>query len=457
MTGKKTCASVAPIIRLTRRLVLMALVSVQASVSFGSGHADLAVVSFAETNNDSGEFESVLNLNYRIEKNLRNKSWSFALEGDVFAATYPDFAFAVPEAKLVYKTRDTEASIGRKKVEHLNFLDEDWYLGVQTSFFRMDPFRPVQQGLTGLNYQIKTEQVFIELFGSPFFVPDQNPSLDVRTDGSVVSDNPWVILPPETLELSTGGVLDIDYALVEDSLPELLSQHQFGGRFGIQLKDLSILGMYYNRPSRQLNFDVSAKVESGEEAGFVNVQAKPLFSREHFYGLQAESRWLEKLKIKNGFYGIIQENDSSEPSRFQTTKYDYFFISTGLEYDFSRFRLTLKHLLTNKKQIEEDGVTYFENARFLFENSVALELSHLNWRTVNFEFGSIYSYKEEVAQFYLRAQKKMTSALSVYTHLNLINGFSDETTGSENTDLTTLGMQRYAALDNVRIGVSYVF
>ena|GEM_PF-2063640 len=441
---------------LTATAVLVFCLSPSA-FALSSGQFDLSTVTFAETNNDSGDFEAVLNFNYRIEKELKNRRWRFAAETDVFAATYPDFAFAIPEAKFVYSTRDTEASIGRKKVERISFLDEDWYLGAQTAFFRMDPFRPAEQGLVGLNYQIKTKEVFIEFFGSPFFVPDQNPGVKVREDGSVVSGNPWVILPPERLELSTGGMLEIDYALVEDSVPELLSQAQFGGRFGIELKDLSILGMYYNRPSKQLNFDVSAKVESGEQAGFVNVQAKPLFSREHFYGLQAESVWMNKLKIKNGFYGIIQQNDEAQTAKFQTTKYDYFFIANSVEYDFSKFKLSLRHLLTNKKQVEEIGVTYFETSRFLFENAVAAEISNLNWKTLTFKFGSVYSYKEEVAQFYIRTQKNLNSKLAVYAFANIINDFSDAQVSSDSTELTPLGMKRYAALDNVRIGLSYVF
>jgi hypothetical protein len=445
---------------ITIAILIKIVFTAEAAFAGHSGALDLAAVSFANQNNGSGDLEAVLNLNYRYETIQKNNSsrWKLAVEGDAFAATYPDFAFAVPEARLFYATKETEASVGRKKIENINFLDEDWYLGVQTAFFRMDPFNPKEQGLTGINYQIKTEEVFLEFFGSPIFVPDQNPGLNVRNDGSVFSDNPWVILPPERLELSTGGVLEIDYSLVEDSVPELLSQYQLGGRFGINLKDLSILGMYYNRPSRQLDFAVTAKVESGEDSGFINVQAKPLFSREHFYGLQVESIWMNKLKVKNGFYGIIQQNNSSaDDAKFETSRYDYFFISTGLEYDFSKFKLTLKHLLTNKKQIKEDGIVYFETSRFLFENAVAAELSHLRWKTVYFKIGTVYSYNEKTAQFYLRAEKGFGSGFGVYSSLNLINDFNREDLSSDSTALTPLGMQRYAALDNIRLGVSYVF
>jgi len=457
MNWNTSIAPRATLLKITALLTLVILSSKPAS-ALHSGRVDLATVSFANENNQSGDAEAVLNLNYKFETSLKNKGWNFELESDIFAASYPDFAFSVPEARLFYATKETEASIGRKKIDNINFLDEDWNLGVQTAFFRMDPFRPVEQGLTGLNYQIKTEQVFLEFFASPIFVPDQSPNLNVKGDGGISSNNPWVILPPERLELTTGGVLEIDYNLVEDSLPELLGQYQLGGRFGINLRDLSILGMYYNRPSRQLDFAVTAKVESGEDEGFINVQARPLFSREHFYGVQVKSTWMNKLTVKNGFYGIIQQSNSeAEEARFQTSKYDYFFISTGVEYEFSNAKLSLKHLLTNKKQVKDDDKFYFETSRFLFENAVAAEISDLRWRTFYFKSGAVYSYKEKTAQLYLRAEKMMRSGFSVYGYFNLINDFNRENLSSDNPELTPLGMQRYAALDNVRVGVSYVF
>jgi len=425
--------------------------------SLGQTQLDLAGVSFAEPANQSGEFEAVLGLNHRFEKSFVNLKWKFEFEGDLFAATYPDFAFAVPQFRLKYSTKETEASFGRKKIKQINFLDEDWYLGVQTAFFRMDPFRPKEQGLLGFNYQINTDQVFVDFFVSPVFVPDQNPRVEVLDNGRVAADSPWVVLPPERIELNTGGVLAIDYSLVEDSLPELLNDHQFGGRFGINLKELSILGMYYNRPSRQLDFEVSAKVESGPEEGFVNVQAKPVFLREHFYGVQAESIWMKKLKVKNGFYGVIQQNNQTSQARFQTTRYDYFFISTGVEYNFKTFDFSLRHLMTNKKQIETEGVTYFENARFLFENAVAAEVSKLKFKDFRFKIGSVYSYKEETAQVYVRTQKRLGKSLSIYSFLNLIHDFSDASVEPEISQFTPQGIGRYASLDNIRLGVTYAF
>jgi len=436
-------------------LISLSLLIVSSAHSLSSGTLDFAGVTFAESNNESGEFEGVLNLNYRLEKKLQNKKWQYHIEGQAFGASYPEFAAAVPEARIFYTTKETEISIGRKKIKQLNFLDKDWNLGVQTAFFRMDPFNPKEQGLLGFNYEIKTDQVFVDFFASPLFVPDQNPSVSVKDSGVVEANSPWSFLPPQNIELSTGGVLGVDYSVTDDSLPKLLNQHQFGGRFGIELKDLSILGMYYNRPSNQLGFDISAKVEAGETEGFVNVQAKPQFLREHFYGLQAESVWIDKLKIKNGFYGIVQNKSEASTAKFQTARFDYFFIATSLEYKAKDFKLSLKHLLTNKRQVEEEEVVYFETDRFLFENAVSIGVSDLTFKKVEFDFGSVYSYKQKVAQFHLRASKKLTKRLSVYTYFNMINDFGDGSVTSENTELTPLGMSRYAALDNVRLGVVY--
>lgn len=411
-------------------------------------------ISFAEENNNDDLSHGVLEGEYKYNKKL-NDHFSFKSHFAAFAATYPETTFSVPEFEITYKNGDTELALGRVQLEDSIFLDEDWRLGLQSAFVRMDPFRPQKQGLTGLFYKIKTEQLFIEFFGSPLFIPDQGPSIDVAQSGSVRTDNPWAFLPPERLLLSTGADLSLQYKLVEDSLPELLSEYQFGGRFKIKTKDLSLMGMYYNKPSRQLSFALDAKLESG---GMINVEGRPLFSREHFYGLQAESYWFKKLKVKNGFYGLVHQEDKESSSRFQSANYDYFFATMSFEYDFDHFSTKLKYLFSNRKQNIEEDVVYFETSRFLFENAFGLEFSNLRWKRLSSQVGFVYAHKEEASQFYMDASWNFTEAFALFANMSLVHRFSDEDDSStETVTFSSSGLSQYAALDNIQLGVQYVF
>lgn len=415
------------------------------------GQVDTSFFNFAETKNTDQKSHMDLNLKYNGNYSF-SKTIKLNFSTGAYIASYPEYAFNIPEAEFVFSLGESSVRIGRTKVKHLSYLDTDWGLGVQTGFFRVNPLSPEEQGRVGLSYRLETDQIYMEFYGSPISIPDQFPGFKVSDSGKVTSDNPWSRLPPEKAILSTGAELNLTYDVVDDSLPDLLLSHQFGGALGVKTDYLEIVGMYSNRPSKQIDFVLDAKLQTGAES-LVEIKTKPIFLREHFFGVQAKSQWFKNLTVKNGFYGLILQNDGSD-DKYQTSHPDYFFIVTDMSWNLNKYKVSVQHLYSNERVNEKDDVIYIEMSRFLYTNSIALKFETSSSNKLKIHLGGVYSYKEKVGRVFLETIYSKTKNWAILGSLNLINSFgSSEVEGVS----VASGIETYAALDSVKLGVSYAF
>lgn len=426
------------------------------SVVLASSHvikADVSYLNFAEDNNSDSLNHLDLNLNYKTEIRLSDRL-SFSGEAQAYVATYPDYMLTAPLFEIAYKFRESSFHLGRLKTEHGTYLDTDWVMGIQSSFSRMNPLNPQMQGVTGLAYRFESDQVYINLSGSPISIPDQGVSLDVDSSGVVSSDNPWAVVPPSRALLSTGAELDLKYEVIEDSVPELLEAYQFGGTLGVKTDYLNIFGMYANRPSKQIGFELDAKLLTNAE-GLVEVISKPVFRREHFFGVQAESKWLKNFSLNNGFYGLVLiDDDSTAP--YQTSHPDYFFITTSLNFKIKSQSFSLRHLYGKARENKKDGVVYIESSRFLYEDSFMLSIDKLNFKGLKSNAELVYSYIEKAARFQIYSKYTVSKKLSLWSQLSLIHDFEEGEVDSENLSISS-GLVGFASLDHFNVGASYVF
>lgn len=413
---------------------------------------DFSYLNFAEAKNTNNKDHLGLKVGYDLKTKFSDNLTTHLNLG-FNGVTYPDYTLTIPFFNASYACGDNTFAFGRTKLEKLSFIDEEWALGLQTAFSRQNPIYTEEQGRLGVSYVYKTKQVFLEVYGSPFSIPDQFPGFKVSDSGDVSSSNPWSAIPPKRVRISTGAEFDLKYEVINDSLPELILDHQFGGRIGLQTDYIELLGMYSNRPSKQVSLKLDAKVQTGTES-LIEITAEPEFVREHFYGLQAKTKIHQTFTIRNGFYGLLLE-ESKINANYQTASADYFFITTDLNLQLKQLDLQLSHIYSKKRLNEEDDVVYIEFSRFLYENSLRLSVEKLKYKKALIQLGAIYSYKEEVARFYTEASYGLNKNWSFWGRLNLIHNLK----GSDAEDSVSLesGLRSYAALDNLNIGVSYVF
>ncbi len=437
-------------------IILSAMCFLDTAAASSSAHEiklTTSFMNFAEIKNTDQDSHVDLNLEYKSEYFFSKKSKA-NLSVSAYVASYPDFAITLPEADMVFSFGDSSLRVGRSKVRNVSYLDEDWFLGVQTAFLRINPLYPEQQGRMGVTYRLESDQVFAEFYGSPISVPGQFPGFKVSNNGKVTSKNPWSRLPPEQALLTTGAELNLSYDVVDDSIPELLLDHQFGGALGVQTDYLKIVGMYSNRPSKQVDFLLDAKLQTGEES-LVEIQTKPIFLREHFFGVQAESKWFEGFTVKNGFYGLVLEDDENA-FKYQTSHPDYFFITTSFDLDLGKYKFLLQHLYTKERENVQDDVVYISSSRFLYKNAFSLTAKNIMYEKVKTNIGAIYSYKEDNARFFIESSYNKNQSWSFWGRLNLIHTFGDDEIENEGLSISS-GMESFAALDSINLGVSYVF
>jgi hypothetical protein len=412
-----------------------------------------SVINFAEIKNNNSKTHADFSIQYDQKFKL-SENFNAGVSLGFVGVTYPDYAFTAPELYIDYKFDEKSTiSFGRKKIETSSYLDSDWFLGLQTSFLRMNPLYPEEQGRAGLSFSYHSDQVTAHFYGSPVSIPDQFPGFDLTPGGQVTTNNPWSNLPPEQVRFDSGSEFDISYELVNDSVPDLILDHQFGGSLGIKTDYLELVGMYSNRPSKQLNVELEAKLQTDQE-GSVVIRAEPAFLREHFYGLQAKSKWSKGVILKNGFYGLILEDDDLD-AKYQTSHPDYFFITTELQFNIKKYGFSLKHIYTKERSNERDGVVYIDFSRFLYRNAVWLEATNFWLDRIRSNIGAIYSYEEKVARFYVESTYQARGGWSYWGRLNLIHEI-ENLTDEENISVVS-GLASYAALDSFNVGVRYVF
>jgi len=472
-------ALIGEVIDLSLMRVIVISVLFNSSISYGlSGDINLNYLNLAETkrNINRSHLELEFNLKYQRKKPVRNRLESypsslsnihptaymsvednqyfdFVFDFSFYGVTYVDYAFLLPEAYLNYTTGISSFIIGRKIPEVQLFVDTLWQQGIDQAFFRMNPFDAREQGRLAATYVLQSDSVVVEAFFSPFSIPDQGPSFDFK-NGQATSDNPWANNPPRQVVLSDTGTFNLSYQVEDDSVPELINNLQYGLAVSIVSDYIKIDGFYYNKSSKQLGLSIDATIDS-DTVGEIDVTAKPFFIDEHLFGVQLESKWFDNFKMTNGFYGMAIDTSTLEDGvPYRTEISDYFFISTGMHFDLDWSNLVLAHMYRRERPFEEMNTVYFNNRRFLHGNAVKVLLSDLNYRRLSFNSEVLFGIEEKGLFIETGVSYRYSPSLRFNAQLNLIEDFSDELSQSA---LSESIFSQFSELDNIRLGVQYVF
>lgn len=410
---------------------------------------------FAEENKSRDKDHLQLEVDF-ISQSKKEAPFVWKLQLNYFESTFPDYELSLPEFYIGYRNKKSLFIVGRRKIRNISYLDEDWTLGIQTAFVRNNPFFSAEQGRSGFIYELSAEQVEVDFYISPFSFPSQSATYQVDKEGLIRSPNPWAILPPEYLVLDSGAELKLNYDLEEDSLPDVIVDHQYGGVFSIKTEDIKISAMYSNRPSKQIGFELNAKLQT-DNPGNVSVTAVPRFFREHFFGVQAESIWFPGLSMKNGFYGLLKDTRKGSKRPYQTASYDYFMATTSLHNKFKYFDFSLSYLFQQQKQNKEEGVTYIDTDRFLYSDALMLELENFSFsKKFKSDFKALYLTKERIINLILRSEYFFKKNLSAFAFINMVHNFRGNNEGDNYEDFVSY-LKNYSSLDTFSLGVKYVF
>ena len=383
------------------------------------------------------------------------QGFNYAFDADLYAVSYFDYQFTLPEAYLSYGHGSNLFVLGRKNPNTRLYIDEVWSLGVDQAFQRINPFQPIQQGRLAFSYVLKSESVVLETFFSPFSVPDQGAVYEY-SNGMVGSDSPWAVLPPLQIESKEIGTFNFKYDILNDSVPDILSNMQYGINFSVISKYLKVAGFYYNKTAKQFGFEVDPLLNP-DKVSEVNLETSPFLAREHIFGVQLKSRWLDGLEVTNGFYSLAVDSSEVDPEvKYQTELNDYFFITTGLHMDFDWAKFTLAHLHRSKRSFKlGEDVSYFQINRFLHGSAIKVMLTDVHYKRWGFSTDVLFATQDRGLNGIFKLTYDVKKNFQITSQLNIIQDLNDES--SFESRLSETNFFRFSPLDNFRFGVNYVF
>ncbi|AZZ36507.1 hypothetical protein CIK05_06795 [Bdellovibrio sp. qaytius] len=191
--------------------------------------------------------------------------------------------------KEIYFTNHINATsslhIGRK-LQSWSVADEKFNLGSYQTQFRWNPLDIESQGLFGVFYEKNLGSGWnLNLFGTPFFIPDQGPNYEVK-DGQFQASNPYFTPPPQNI-IFQNVILPIDYNIIKPEVSEVVQQPGFGLKLDYLSEsfEASLAGTY--KPSNQFAFGYKGILVTNR----VRVDIQPKTYYEKLTSLDVATKW----------------------------------------------------------------------------------------------------------------------------------------------------------------------
>lgn len=344
---------------------------------------------------------------------------------------------------------DSTASvhIGRK-INHWSKADEDWNLGLYQPQFRWNPLDVNHQGLLGIFYEKKQGAWSLNLFGTPFFVPDQGPNYEIK-DGQFVASNPYFTPPPQNI-LFNNVLLPIDYNIIKPEFSEVFLQPGFGLQLAYQhegwLANLS--GTY--KPSHQFAFGYKGLLVTNR----VRIDILPETYYEKVVGLDI-ARTAEQSKVGLSFIYNEPETPKFDSSYNAPVLQANTTLAPYIGYDLEPIAFELAGLIIDNGEISEVGSEADPNRqaltqKYLYFRAYQLSASYRSLIGDNVKILSTLQWRE--------SEKNLLKTLKLKNIFD-INGpwkitldvFLVETSEEASP------VSNYRNLDQVWIGASYDF
>lgn len=236
--------------------------------------------------------------------------------------------------------------LGRKK-QAWNELDSNWQLGAWEPVFKVDPLDVHGQGLTGFFVDIKRPDWTLELFATPFYLPDHGPSVDTR-DGHLVEGHPWVSLPPRSVNIF-GEPTPAYYTIEKPSATEVVANKGYALRFRYGKDDnhgdaagLSTQVALAYLPANQLTLGLNG-INNISESRKVEIGIRPQVTYHRLLGLDAIYR-AENLRVA---FSFLQEDPEKNEFANTWTYQDQLmtrFISPSVSYRLQNIELRASYI-----------------------------------------------------------------------------------------------------------------
>lgn len=192
---------------------------------------------------------------------------------------------SLKEISMTHLWNNAEVSYGRILVDWVE-IDKVWGLGKVNNRVNFDFFRPGQEGLMGVRYKHQLSRYFmVDFYGSPLFVPELNPPLNIDKDkGRISSKSPWAQVPDETAEIGNDPVV-LFYEVQTPKTDDILLNESYGMNFRFSpSENLHLTSFFLRKPENKLSNTATVEYLGAEDRAVVTVNPKLFYHT--LYGAQ---------------------------------------------------------------------------------------------------------------------------------------------------------------------------
>lgn len=236
---------------------------------------------------DGNRYQMDLSFDYH---RYRPGLWEKRFRANALINDQNSVMYSVNEAYVTNRWGRSELQIGRAILDWSD-VDSHWSFGKINHRQNFNYFEPGEEGLIGVIFKRRHASGFrFHVFGTPFYVPEMNPSLDInKSKGTVTSKNPWAKPPARTARISSQDVpifYDIDYPEIQ----EVVFRAAIGGNIGWENKHWEGGFYWMRKPENSVSTQVEVSVN--QTVDLVTARVKPKFYYHDIYG--GNLRWKNK-------------------------------------------------------------------------------------------------------------------------------------------------------------------
>lgn len=344
---------------------------------------------------------------------------------------------------------ESQIHIGRKLLP-LSEADESWNLGLFQPQFRWNPLQLESQGVFGIFYDKKKSAWQLSLFGSPFFIPDQGPSYELK-EGRFESSNPYFTPPPQNIYFQN-VLLPIDYNIQKPQVDEVVLQPSYSAslKYGNDTGyEMQLSGAY--KPSYQFAFGYKGVLVTDR----VRVDVLPKTYYEKLLGFDQAYKWAYS-KV-----GISVIHNQVEPATFSTQYNKPIFNKSTVISPYIYMRLTddietqISGLYIDQGLLKEEGPDAGQ-----FEQSLTQKYLWTQGFQVQLTYNTLWidKLKYQSTVVYRHTEKNLLKKLTWAQVFDLKGPWKmtfDLILVETNNEVTQVS--NYRNLDQAWLGVTYVF
>lgn len=151
-------------------------------------------------------------------------------------------------------------------------VDAVWGFGKINNRRNFDYFTPGQEGLIGLSYEAMPATGFrLRVFGSPLYVPEMNPALDINNKNkTITSRHPWADTPATSADVE-GTQMAVKYNVHYPKTSDVVNRYSAGMNLGWESKHWVADSFFMRKPENTTTPDVEVSVKFSQNTVFADI------------------------------------------------------------------------------------------------------------------------------------------------------------------------------------------